>query len=99
MHRPVLASVKHSMRITASGHCSFCLLSFLLAQFGTQGQSAPQAGSDEKRIATSAESLTVLPGFKAELLRSAQKDEGSWICMTADPKGRLIVSPQGDSDP
>jgi glucose/arabinose dehydrogenase len=49
--------------------------------------------------ATPAESLTVLPGFKVELLHSASTNEGSWICMTKDNKGRLIVSPQRDSQP
>ena len=44
--------------------------------------------------ATPAEQLTVLPGFKAELVRSAEPGEGSWVCMTIDQKGRLIVSPQ-----
>jgi putative heme-binding domain-containing protein len=41
------------------------------------------------------ERLTTLPGFKVELIRSAQADEGSWICMTVDPQGRLIISQQG----
>ncbi len=45
--------------------------------------------------ATPAESITVLDGFKVELLRSAQTGEGSWVGMTVDPQGRLIVSPQG----
>lgn len=49
--------------------------------------------------ATSAESLTVLPGFKVELLHSASTNEGSWICMTKDNQGRLIISPQKDSQP
>src|SRR6187551_1696357 len=44
--------------------------------------------------ATAADRLTVLPGFKVELLRSAAAGEGSWICMTLDPKGRLLISPQ-----
>ena len=48
------------------------------------------------KAATPAESLTVLDGFKVELLRSAQPGEGSWVAMTTDPKGRLIVSPQGN---
>jgi putative heme-binding domain-containing protein len=47
-------------------------------------------------MATPAEQLTVLPGFKVELLHSAQAHEGSWICMTTDQKGRLIISPQRD---
>ena len=49
--------------------------------------------------ATPAEQLTALPGFKVELLHSATRKEGSWICMTVDPKGRLIISPQGDKQP
>ncbi len=44
--------------------------------------------------ATPVEGFTLLPGFKAELVRSAQPWEGSWVCMTIDPRGRLIVSPQ-----
>jgi putative heme-binding domain-containing protein len=45
--------------------------------------------------ATPAEDLTVLPGFKAELLYSVPKEsEDSWVAMTADPRGRLIVSGQ-----
>lgn len=46
--------------------------------------------------ATTADKITVLPGFKIALLHSAQAHEGSWICMTVDPKGRLIISPQRD---
>lgn len=49
--------------------------------------------------ATAAETLTVPPGFKVELLRSAGPDEGSWISMTVDAKGRLIISPQEDERP
>jgi putative heme-binding domain-containing protein len=41
-----------------------------------------------------AEHLTLLPGFKAELVRKAQPGEGSWIAMTVDDRGRIIVSPQ-----
>lgn len=49
--------------------------------------------------ATPAESLTGLPGFKVELLHSASTNEGSWICMTKDNKGRLIISPRRDTLP
>jgi len=45
--------------------------------------------------ATAAESLTY-SRFKVELLHSAQFGEGSWICMTTDSKGRLIISPQAE---
>ncbi|HWY77800.1 MAG TPA: heme-binding protein [Verrucomicrobiae bacterium] len=44
--------------------------------------------------ATPAESLTLLPGFKVELVRSAEPGEGSWVSMAIDPRGRLIISPQ-----
>ncbi len=50
-----------------------------------------------KREATPAENLTLLPGFKVELIRNAQPGEGSWICMTIDDKDRLIISPQDRS--
>jgi len=49
--------------------------------------------------ATPAEALTVPPGFTVQLLHSAEKSEGSWICMTVDDKGRLIISPQADDQP
>ncbi len=44
--------------------------------------------------ATAASNLTLLPGFKVELLHSSEPGEGSWIAMAVDPKGRLIISPQ-----
>jgi putative heme-binding domain-containing protein len=44
--------------------------------------------------ATPADELTTLPGFKVELLYSVPKAQDSWVCMTPDPKGRLIVSGQ-----
>lgn len=49
--------------------------------------------------ATPAADLMLSPGFKAELLWSSQPGEGSWICMTIDGKGRLIISPQADDAP
>jgi putative heme-binding domain-containing protein len=49
----------------------------------------------KKRQATPAEALQTLPGFKIELLHTADPaTEGSWICMTTDPKGRLLVAGQ-----
>ncbi|HEX7861675.1 MAG TPA: c-type cytochrome [Verrucomicrobiae bacterium] len=47
--------------------------------------------------ATAPENITVPEGFKVELLRSAEPAEGSWICMAFDDRGRIIVSPQGES--
>src|SRR5436190_7492592 len=55
------------------------------------------SGADGKMTAqaTAADQITTLPGFKIELLYSVPKaQQGSWVSMTADPKGRLIVSGQ-----
>ena len=49
--------------------------------------------------ATPAESLVVPPGFKAELLKSADATEGSWICMAIDDQGRFVVSPEKEEVP
>ncbi len=42
--------------------------------------------------ATPAGQLTVRPGFEVELLHSARKDEGSWISMSFDDAGRILVA-------
>jgi putative heme-binding domain-containing protein len=45
--------------------------------------------------ATDVETLKVLDGFDVELLYSVPKDtQGSWVAMTVDAKGRLVVSDQ-----
>ena len=39
----------------------------------------------------------LLPGFQVERLFTVPKEElGSWVCLTTDTKGRLIISDQGD---
>lgn len=40
--------------------------------------------------------LTLHEGFDAELLYEVPKEQGSWVAMAFDPKGRLIVSDQDD---
>jgi len=41
--------------------------------------------------------FNVLPGFQVEKLYTVPKDkQGSWVCVTTDPKGRIIASDQGD---
>ena len=60
---------------------------------------APWGNVFRGRMATPAESLALVPGFKAQLLRSAEPGEGSWICMSIDDRWRLIISPQDDSQP
>ena len=44
---------------------------------------------------TPADQISVPPGFKVELLKEADKRDGSWISMTTDQEGRLYISPQG----
>lgn len=46
----------------------------------------------QERSATPPEQLLAPEGFEIELLRSAGEDEGSWISMTFDEKGRIIVA-------
>ena len=61
---------------------------------------APKAGLPKQTSpATPATALVLPPGFKAELLHSAAASQGSWICLTIDPKGRLIISPQENDKP
>src|SRR5437867_13113232 len=43
-------------------------------------------------VATAAAQITGLPGFTVELVRSAPPDEGSWVAMTFDPRGRVVVA-------
>ena len=43
------------------------------------------------RSATPPESISVPEGFEVELVRSAQDGESSWISMTFDAQGRVIV--------
>ena len=70
-------------------------ISLPLLVTGLQLNHAVAADKGAARPATPAESLKTPDGFKVELLRSAQPGEGSWVAMTTDPKGRLILSPQG----
>lgn len=41
--------------------------------------------------ATDPATLTLPPGFKAELVRSAQPGEDSWVSMAFDPEGRITL--------
>lgn len=49
-------------------------------------------GKDQEDFASR---IRVVPGFQVELLRSSQKGEGSWVSLTFDGKGRLIVGREG----
>ena len=62
------------------------------------GKVFKQAAAPKKRIATSSPKtlpLITLPGFKAEKIHDVlKKDQGSWVGMTVDPKGRIITTDQ-----
>ena len=58
-----------------------------------------EAGSDADTPAAGdlGAPFSVPAGFVVERLFAVPKDElGSWVCLTTDPKGRLIASDQGD---
>jgi putative heme-binding domain-containing protein len=58
-------------------------------------KAAAQKAAPRPVATESALGLKVAKGFKAELVYTVPKDEqGSWVSMTVDPKGRLIVSDQ-----
>ena len=55
------------------------------------------ATADEPKLIKDADTGIMLrEGFDAELLYDIPKEQGSWVAMTFDPKGRLIVSDQDD---
>ena len=85
---------KNIYRRCASGLCAVALFSNYELQAAPDAKKAPAVN-----LATAAEDLSTLPGFKVELLRTATTNEGSWISMAIDQKGRLIISPQQDARP
>lgn len=64
-----------------------------MAPWGNVLASAGRPGPPKGTLAAP-ESLKVAPGFTVELLYTLPSDEGSWVSMTQDPKGRLIVCDQ-----
>ena len=50
------------------------------------------AKPDSQNAATDAATLSLPPGFKAELVRSAQPGEDSWVAMAFDEQGRLTLA-------
>ncbi len=49
-----------------------------------------QASSTDK--GTDPAPFLIAPGFEIELVRSATKEEGSWVSLAVDPKGRLVIA-------
>lgn len=50
--------------------------------------------ADPANAPTAPTALYAPPGFKVELLAAGEANEGSWVAMTKDDRGRLIISPQ-----
>jgi putative heme-binding domain-containing protein len=70
----------------------------LLGGYGTDPWGTIGATAEKPAEATAADKLTTIPGFKIELLYSVPRGtQGSWVCMTHDSKGRLIVSDQNNA--
>ena len=69
----------------ACGHTLLLACAFLVTPWVTGAE--PEA--------TDPAAMHVLPGFNVELLYSVPRDQqGSWVSMCHDDKGRLIVSDQ-----
>jgi putative heme-binding domain-containing protein len=55
------------------------------------------AQADEPKLVKDADTGIMLrEGFDAELLYDIPEEQGSWVAMSFDPKGRLVVSDQDD---
>lgn len=67
-----------------------------LARGAERAAKKPQADATGPALeATPVQSIQALPGFKVERLYSVPAaQQGSWVCMTVDNRGRLIVSDQ-----
>jgi hypothetical protein len=79
------ARKSHRLIVAVNRLSIFSMISFLLT-FSCTDVAMGQAGP--------AENLKLPKGFKAELLYSVPEEQGSWVSMTYDPKGRLIASDQ-----
>ncbi|MEQ8789914.1 MAG: c-type cytochrome [Pirellulaceae bacterium] len=72
-------------------YSAFAVLAVLLLAW----QPLSAADGDLVNSATPVDQLKLLPGFQAELLYSVPTGEqGSWVSLTTDSKGRLIASDQ-----
>ena len=68
-------------------------LVILKATYGPADGSTP--ANTEALTTNPGEVLATLPGFKVEhVLQADAAKQGSWICMTNDPRGRLLLGGQ-----
>lgn len=84
-------------QVQARGSTTFAPAT-VIAQYGAAPWGSVLASTPAARVeeaATDPASLQVPKGFQVELLYTVPKeDQGSWVSMTVDPKGRLIVCDQ-----
>jgi len=67
------------------------------ARWEQPAERMPAAGGPATESAAKGEPFSVPAGFQVERLFVVPKDVlGSWVCITTDPRGRLIASDQGD---
>ncbi len=58
----------------------------LVSASATNAQDAPRS--------VDADQMKLAAGFRAERVYEVPKEQGSWVCLTTDPQGRLIASDQ-----
>ncbi|HQX53788.1 MAG TPA: heme-binding protein, partial [Planctomycetaceae bacterium] len=73
------------------GRTYWILLALLLVLCGSTAQTKADDDLPGGGQATPVDSISLPAGFRAQLLRSAKKGEGSWISMTFDDRGRVIL--------
>ena len=69
---------------------------FGIGPWGIAGLNGPGGGSSPAKNPLDVDNITVAEGFKVEMLYEVPKSEqGSWVSLTTDDKGRLLASDQG----
>jgi putative heme-binding domain-containing protein len=70
---------------------------FGMGPWGIAGIDGPGGGGGGGSSPLEPAEIHVVDGFKVELLYTVPKEEqGSWVALTTDDKGRLLASDQGD---
>lgn len=60
----------------------------------TEGGGTSGARVGSKPVRGGQPPVRVRTGFRAEVVYAVPRGQGSWVCLTSDPKGRLIASDQ-----
>ncbi len=66
-----------------------------VGKYGDDPWGDPLSVSPSKALVVQPADIEILPGFKVELLHVVPKaEQGSWVSLTTDPKGRLLACDQ-----